>query len=60
MSKVKNWIFLEGVLYVDYINFLSKNKYYHIINISLTYLRYIEGFLILSNILFSKKLYIYI
>ena len=33
MSKVKNWIFLEGVLsYVDFVNIISKNK--DIINIS--------------------------
>ena len=31
MVKVKNWIFLEGVLYVYFINIISKNKY--IINI---------------------------
>ena len=33
MSKVKNWIVLEGVLkYVDFVNIISKNK--DIINIS--------------------------
>ena len=33
MSKVKNWISLEGVLSdVDFVNIISKNKY--IINIS--------------------------
>ena len=27
MNKVKNWIFLEGVLaYVDFVDIISKNK----------------------------------
>ena len=31
MSKIKNWIFLEDfLLYLDFVNIISKNKYINI------------------------------